>query len=100
MLYGSATGITAPGLPVTGSIVVRLLPTSFVTYIRLRFHPGTTCCGRPPPAKCSTIRYVRGSIASTVSLRQFGTETRPLAASAAGDRAVEPAGTQAVPALA
>ena len=31
MLYGSVTGIRFPGLPVRGSIGVRLFPASFVT---------------------------------------------------------------------
>ena len=54
---------------------VKLLPLSFVTYSVFRSHAGTTCCGSPPTAKCSTTRAVEGSMTSTVSLIEFGTYT-------------------------
>src|SRR5262249_37420024 len=52
MLYGSSTGIAVPGLPVCGSIGVRLpsvRPSAlFVTHNVFRSHDGTTCCGFTP----------------------------------------------------
>src|SRR5437879_247156 len=51
MLYGSSTGIVGPlGLPVMGSIGVRLLDRSLVTYSVVRSHDGTTCWGSLPTA--------------------------------------------------
>ena len=63
----------ARGLPVRGSIGVRLLPTSLSTQSVFRSHDGVTCCGSAPTAKCSTILKVCGSITSTVLLSLFGT---------------------------
>ena len=49
MLYGSSTVIALPGLPVFGSIGVRLpsvRPSALlVTHSVCRSHAGTTCCG-------------------------------------------------------
>ncbi len=73
MLYGSSTGISAPGLPVRGSIGVRLLPELFVTYSVARSHAGTTCWGMRPTGKWSTTWYVAGSMTSTVLLSPLGT---------------------------
>src|SRR5437016_2066940 len=73
MLYGSSTGTGAPGLPVAGSIGVRLLPWSLVTQSVRRSQDGTTCCGSPPTGKWFTTLDVVGSITSTVSESELGT---------------------------
>ena len=75
MLYGSATGIGRPGRPVRGSIGVRLLPRSLVTYSVRRFHAGTTCWGSTPTGKLSITLNVRWEITSTVFDSLLGTYT-------------------------
>src|SRR5271157_659981 len=57
-LYGSITGTFFPGLPVLGSIGVRLPLPRFsellATQIVRRSHDGTACCGFLPTLKWST----------------------------------------------
>ena len=66
MLYGSSTGIGLPGLPVSGSIGVRLpLVVSsalLVTQSVFRSQAGTTCCGLRPTRKRSMTVKVAGSM--------------------------------------
>src|SRR5687768_10394958 len=57
MLYGSSTGIAVPGLPVLGSMGVRL-PLSvrsalLVTQSVVMSHDGATCCGFKPTLNLS-----------------------------------------------
>ena len=59
MLYGSSAAIGFPGRPVRGSIGVRLLERSLVTYSVRRSHEGVTCWGSAPTAKCSITLKVR-----------------------------------------
>ncbi len=70
MLYGSSTGIDLPGLPVSGSIGVRLpsvRPSAlFPTHSVRKSQDGTTCCGLMPTLKVSTTLSVAGSITVTV----------------------------------
>src|SRR3954464_1822744 len=55
MLYGSSTGTDAPGLPVFGSIGVRLpllvRSALLATQSVRRSQDGTTCCGPVPTLK-------------------------------------------------
>src|SRR5678816_3502681 len=55
MLYGSSTLIGVPGLPVSGSIGVRLPRVVFsallATHSVFKSHDGTTCCGLTPTLK-------------------------------------------------
>ena len=66
MLYGSSTAIALPGLPVFGSIGVRLPLVVFsallATQSVFRSHDGTTCCGLRPTLNLSTTLKVAGSI--------------------------------------
>jgi hypothetical protein len=66
MLYGSSTGIARPGLPVRGSIGVRLpslRPSALlVTHSVRRSHEGTMCCGETPTLKRSMTFIAAGSI--------------------------------------
>src|SRR6185503_12925244 len=69
MLYGSSTGIAAPGLPVLGSMGVRL-PLSvrsalLVTQSVFKSHDGTTCCGFKPTLYLSMTLKVFGSMTYT-----------------------------------
>ena len=77
MLYGSSTGIALPGLPVRGSMGVRLpsvRPSALlVTQRVLRSHDGTTCCGLMPTLKRSTTLRVAGSITQTSFDERLGT---------------------------
>ena len=66
----------APGLPVIGSIDVRLFPLLLFTYRVFRSHEGTTCCGSAPVLQWSTICIVVGSITSIVFDSLLGTYTR------------------------
>ncbi len=72
-LYGSSTETGLPGLPVAGSMGTSALPVSLFTHSVFRSYDGTTCCGCPGTAKCSTIWKVFGSMTSTVLLLLFGT---------------------------
>src|SRR5260370_4740656 len=80
MLYGSSTGIDAPGLPVRGFIGVTLpslRPSAlFVTHNVRRSHDGTTCCGARPTLKRPTTLKAAGSITYTSCERRLGTYTR------------------------
>ena len=66
MLYGSSTAIALPGLPVSGSIGVRLPLVVFsallATQSVFRSHDGTTCCGLRPTWNRPTTLSVAGSI--------------------------------------
>ncbi len=66
MLYGSSTITAWPGLPVFGSIGVRLpsvRPSALlVTHSVRRSHDGTMCCGPMPTLKRSTTFIAAGSI--------------------------------------
>jgi hypothetical protein len=77
MLYGSSTGIVLPGLPVFGSISVRLPLSLFsallATYSVFRSQLGTTCCGNRPTLKVLTTLSVAGSITDTVCAMWLGT---------------------------
>jgi hypothetical protein len=77
MLYGSSTGMGFPGLPVRGSIGVRLpsvRPSAlFVTQSVVRSYAGTTCCGLIPTGNSSVTRIVMGSMTLTVFDLTFGT---------------------------
>src|SRR5476651_59730 len=76
-LYGSSTRIDSPGLPVSGSMGVRLpsvRPSALLATHKVRkSHDGTTCCGLRPTLKVSITCKVAGSITETVLLRRFGT---------------------------
>src|SRR5258708_28907767 len=69
MLYGSSTGTGAPGLPVFGSIGVRLpsvRPSALLaTHNVRRSQAGTTCCGLMPTLNLSTTLRGAGSITAT-----------------------------------
>src|SRR5512144_857772 len=69
MLYGSSTAIALPGLPVAGSIGIRLpslRPSAlFATHSVRRSHDGTTCCGLMPTLNLSTTVFVAWSITDT-----------------------------------
>jgi len=77
MLYGSSTGIAAPGLPVSGSIGVRLpvarFSALFATQSVRRSHAGTTCCGFRPTGKVAITFSVAGSITDTLLAAWLGT---------------------------
>ena len=77
MLYGSSTMMVLPGLPVVGSIGVRLpsgRPSALLVTQRVfRSHEGTTCCGLMPTAKRSTTFMVAGSITVTSLPWRLGT---------------------------
>src|SRR5438477_12939632 len=75
MLYGSSTSIGLPGRALRGSIGVRLLPSSLVTYSVRRSHEGVTCWGSAPTAKWATTVNVRCEITSTVLELLLGTYT-------------------------
>src|ERR1700737_2805475 len=75
MLYGSSTGIGLPGRAVRGSIGVRLLPSSLVTYRVRRSHAGVTCWGSVPTAKWAITLKVRCEITSTLLELLLGTYT-------------------------
>ena len=66
MLYGSSTAIAFPGLPVFGSIGIRLplfvFSALFATHSVRRSYDGTTCCGLRPTLNLSTTVNVAGSI--------------------------------------
>ena len=76
-LYGSSTGTDLPGLPVRGSIGVRLpsvRPSAlFATHSVFRSHDGTMCCGSMPTLKVSTTLSVAGSITVTLRSDRLGT---------------------------
>src|ERR1700693_3972053 len=80
MLYGSSTITAWPGLPVFGSIGVRLpsvRPSALLATHRVfRSHDGTTCCGLNPTRYLSTTLSVAGSITTTSFERRLGTDTR------------------------
>jgi hypothetical protein len=65
MLYGSSTMIDLPGLPVFGSIGVRLpsvRPSALlVTHSVRKSHDGTMCCGPMPTLKRPTTFISFGS---------------------------------------
>ena len=77
MLYGSSTAIDLPGLPVLGSIGVRLpsvRPSALLaTQSVRRSQDGTTCCGLTPTLKVSITFSVSGSITETVLAARLGT---------------------------
>src|SRR5438445_13481623 len=75
MLYGSSAGIGMPGRAVRGSIGVRLLLASLVTYSVRRSQDGVTCCGSAPTAKWATTLNVRCEITSTLPDSLLGTYT-------------------------
>ena len=66
MLYGSSTGIACPGLPVFGSIGVKLplvlRSALLATHSVRKSHDGTTCCGLSPTLNRSTTFMVAGSM--------------------------------------
>ena len=68
MLYGSATGIRAPGSPVRGSIGVMVFPTSSVAYRVCMSQEGTTCWTSVPAGNLPTTWKVAGSITHTSPL--------------------------------
>jgi hypothetical protein len=77
---GSAVGVNMPQRVVHRDrrrgrryVVDRSKAVAVVVIEGLRSQAGTTCCGSRPTAKCSTIRYVCGSITSTVLLWLLGT---------------------------
>src|SRR5664279_6578745 len=76
MLYGSSTVIGLPGLPVVGSIGVRLALVVFsallATQSVFRSHEGTTCCGLRPTRNLSTTAKVAGSLTQTSFDSRFG----------------------------
>jgi hypothetical protein len=76
----------APGLPVAGSIGVRVLPALLLTHSVLRSNDGTTCCAIAPVANLSITLYVVGSITHTSADSLWGTYTRFRAFAAAGAR--------------
>src|SRR5436305_7824516 len=61
-LYGSSTGMAVPGLPVLGSIGVKLTllrrAPFLATHKVLRSHDGMTGCGLAPRGRRSRIAYV------------------------------------------
>src|SRR5215470_2513634 len=69
MLYGSSTLTAFPGLPVFGSIGMRLpavvFSALFATHSVRRSHDGTTCCGLMPTLNLAITWYVAGSITYT-----------------------------------
>src|SRR6266566_9378014 len=71
MLYGSSTWMSAPSLPVSGSIGVRVFELLLRTQRVERSYDGTTCCGTAPVLKVRTIVYVAGSITVTDAEREF-----------------------------
>src|SRR5437773_12121485 len=73
MLYGSSTWMSAPSLPVSGSIGVRVFELLLRTQRVERSYDGTTCSGTAPVLKVRTIVYVAGSITVTDAEREFGT---------------------------
>src|SRR5580704_10849371 len=79
-LYGSSTGMAVPGLPVLGSIGVKLpllrRAPLFATHKVFRSQDGMTCCGLAPTENRSTTENVAGSITYTLFERRFGTYTR------------------------
>ena len=66
MLYGSSTAIALPGLPVSGSIGVRLPSVRALGVVRdpqrRMSHDGTTCCGLMPTLNLSITLSVAGSM--------------------------------------
>ena len=80
MLYGSSTATSGPGLPVIGSMGVRVpsvRPSAlFVTHSVVRSHDGTTCCGFLPTLYRSITVNVAGSMTCTSCDFTFGTYTR------------------------
>src|SRR5512133_1924050 len=87
-LYGSSTGTAGPGLPVFGSIGVRLplvWPSALLaTHSVFRSHDGTTCWGSSPTLYVSTTFSVAGSITDTEFDPRLGTYTRSSAPATAG----------------
>src|SRR5437763_8387627 len=65
MLYGSITGIGAPGRPVFGSNGSRWLPTSSVAYSVCMSYDGTTCWSSRPAGYFAITANVLGSITQT-----------------------------------
>src|SRR4029077_2758251 len=84
MLYGSSTGSRLPGRAVRGSIGVRLLPASLVTYSVRRSHEGVKCCGTAPTPKCATTLELHWDITSAVPEPLLGTYTSAGSARTAG----------------
>src|SRR6185295_17428168 len=88
MLYGSSTAIDLPGLPVWGSIGVRLpsvRPSALLaTQSMRRSQDGTMCCGLTPTLNVSTTFSVSGSITETVLAARLGTYTLGSAPATAG----------------
>jgi hypothetical protein len=82
MLYGSSTSIGVPGLPVFGSIGVRLplvvRSALLVTHNVCRSQEGTTCWGLRPTLNRSTTLKVAGSITYTLFDCTCGTYTSSL----------------------
>src|ERR1700687_3081259 len=72
-LYGSVTGIGAPGWPVAGLIGTRVLPSVSFTYNTEPSHDGVTWFGCPPTGNPPMTLYVFGSMTVTVLLKLFGT---------------------------
>ena len=88
MLYGSSTAMALPGLPVAGSIGVRLpsvRPSALLVIHRvLRSQDGTTCWGFTPTLNRSTTFMVAGSMTWTSFDLTLGTYTRGSAPTTAG----------------
>src|SRR5215831_1215897 len=88
MLYGSSTATALPGLPVAGSMGVRLpsvRPSALlVTHSVLRSQEGTMCWGLMPTLNRSTTLKVAGSITYTSLDLRLGTYTRDSALATAG----------------
>src|SRR5438067_449646 len=86
MLYGSSTGMGWPGLPVFGSMGVKLpsvRPSALLaTHSVRKSQDGTTCCGLMPTLNRSTTFIVAGSITDTSFDLRFGTYTRANASAA------------------
>src|SRR4051812_26105719 len=87
-LYGVSTAVALPGLPVRGSIGVRLpseRPSALLATHSVRMsHDGTTCCGLMPTLNLSTTLSVAGSITYTSFDVRFGTYTRARSPATAG----------------
>jgi hypothetical protein len=88
MLYGSSTGIALPGLPVFGSIGIRLpslRPSAvFATQSVFMSHDGTMWCGLMPTLNLSTTCSVAGSMTHTSFDFTCGTYTRSRSLATAG----------------
>jgi hypothetical protein len=68
--------MSAPGLPVRGSMGVSELPWLLFTYSVCMSYEGTTCWGKRPTSNVSITWKVAGSITLTVDDSLLGTYTR------------------------